>query len=307
MSWHSGIEAMTQMTRYKAIFAPATATDRARAFEEYWAYLVARDGAMEEDTRSLEHKTAHYRTIQAHPVRAGRSLTQARTLGEISRRVAQQDLTRADPRLLTLAVMYQFASHESAGIAAAWESTPRWAQCTSVREKITRYHLCEEFCHLRLFAEMFQVFDLRAEWATLSWSKRLMYGAFTHVPGWLLSPIALGSEVMGIVFYRHIRRVLQEVFAAEPQALARLLELLGEIMVDELGHIGERRNYLGNSGVRLARGLLPFLMRGFFGNIPGARRMLDVDRMIREAVVFDYSGIDPTITVRAWIPAYCQA
>ena len=82
--------------------------------------------------------------------------------------------------------------------------------------------------------------------------------------------------------------------------LARMVgELLGEIMVDELGHIGERRSFLGHSGVAFARGFLPVMMRRFFADIPEAAVILDVKRMIQEALVFDYSGIDAAITERA--------
>ena len=108
------------------------------------------------------------------------------------------------------------------------------------------------------------------------------------------------------MFYRHIWRVLEEVFATEPEALERLHELLGEIMVDELGHIGERRSFLGHTGVTFARKFLPVMMRRFFADIPEAEVILDVNRMVQETLVFDYSGIDAAITERAWIPAYCQ-
>jgi hypothetical protein len=135
---------------------------------------------------------------------------------------------------------------------------------------------------------------------------RTTYAAFARCPNWVLAPIAFGSEIMGILFYRHIWRVLEEVFATEPEGLERLHELLGEIMVDELGHIGERRSFLGPIGVTLARKLLPVMMRRFFADIPEAEVILDVERMVQEALVFDYSGINAAITERAWIPAYCQ-
>ena len=40
---------MGQLTRYKAIFTPASPADRRRAFEDYWAYLLERDGALHEE------------------------------------------------------------------------------------------------------------------------------------------------------------------------------------------------------------------------------------------------------------------
>lgn len=297
---------MAQRTRYRAIFAPASPSDRRRAFEDYWAYLLVRDGALHEEAQALEHKMGYYQRLQTRPVHARQSLTPAQTMAALADLLATQHRTQADRRLLALTIIYKFASHEAAGIRAAWLVTPSWERCRNLTDRITRYHLCEEFCHLRLFAEMFKVFALGVEWPLFSWPMRTAYGAFARCPNWLLAPIAFGSEVMGMMFYRHIWRVLEEVFAPEPEALERLHELLGEIMVDELGHIGERRSFLGHTGVTLARRVLPVMMRRFFADIPEAEVILDVNQMVQEALMFDYSGIDVAITERAWIPAYCQ-
>jgi hypothetical protein len=297
---------MAQVTRYKVIFAPASRSDRTRAFDDYWAYLRMRDGALQEETQSLVHKTAYHQSLQARPVCARQPLTPAQTMAELSDRLAAQGLAQADRRLLVLMAIYKFACHEAAGIQAAWRSTPSWERCRNLTDRITRYHLCEEFCHLRLFAEMFKVFALWVDWPILSWPMRTAYAAFTRFPDCLLRPIAFSSEVMGMMFYRHIWHVLEDAFATEPEALARLHELLGEIMVDELGHIGECRSYLGNTGVKLAHQILPVMIRRFFANIPEAEAILDLTRMVQEALAFDYSGINATITERAWIPFYCQ-
>jgi hypothetical protein len=298
---------MVQTTGYKVIFAPVSLSDRTRAFEDYWAYLLMRDGALQEEAQSLEHKTDYYQKLQMRSIHARQPLTPAQTMAELSALLASQTPPQADRRLLVLTAIYKFACHEAAGIREAWRLTPSWERCRNLTDRITRYHLCEEFCHLRLFAEMFKVFALRVDWPLLSWPMRTAYGTFARFPNWLLAPIAFGSELMGMTFYRHIWRLMEEVFAAEPEALERLHELLGEIMVDELGHIGERRSFLGNTGVKFARKVLPVMMRQFFADIPEAQAILDVEQMLQEALRFDYSGIDVTITARAWIPAYCQA
>jgi hypothetical protein len=297
---------MVQITPYRAIFVPASRPERSRAFEEYWAYLLRRDGALQEEARSLEHKTDYYQRLQTRPLRARLPLTPAQTMAELSDLLATQRLPHTDRRLLVLTAIYKFASHEAAGIREAWRATPCWEHCRNLTDRITRYHLCEEFCHLRLFAEMFKVFTLHVDWPLLPRPLCTAYRAFAHFPNWLLAPIAFSSEVMGMIFYRHIWRVLDEAFTPEPEVLERLHELLGEIMVDELGHIGERRSFLGDAGVYFARMVLPVMMRQFFANIPEATMLLDVDQMVQEALSFDYSGIDTAITERAWIPTYCQ-
>jgi len=297
---------MVQITRYKEIFAPASRSHRSRAFEDYWAYLLMRDGALQEEVQSLEFKTHYYQSLQTRPVCTQQPLTQAQTMAELSDLLATQHSPQADQRLLALTAIYKFASHEAAGIRAAWTATPSWERCRNLTDRITRYHLCEEFCHLRLFAEMFKVCRLRVDWPPLSWPARTAYGAFARLPGWCLDPIAFASEVMGMMFYRHTWRVLEEVFTPEPEVLRRLHELLAEIMVDELGHIGERRSFLGNTGVKVARTVLPVMIRRFFADIPEGEGLLDVNQMVQDAMAFDYSGIDRAITERAWIPAYCQ-
>src|SRR5262245_40039790 len=215
---------MVQITRYKAIFAPASRLERARAFEEYWVYLLRRDGTLQEETQSLKHKTDYYQRLQLRPLRAQQPLAAAQTMAELSGLLAAQRPLARDRRLLVLTAIYKFASHEAAGIREAWKSTPSWKHCRNLTDRITRYHLCEEFCHLRLFAEMFKIFALHVDWPLFSWPMRTAYRAFAHFPGGLLAPIAFGSEVMGMVFYRHIWRVLQEVFAPEPEVVERLHE-----------------------------------------------------------------------------------
>ncbi len=70
-----------------------------------------------------------------------------------------------DRKTLLLTFLYKFARHEWAGISAVWDGIPTMARSTSTTQKISRYHLCEEFCHIRLFHEMFRTFQLdQIEW-----------------------------------------------------------------------------------------------------------------------------------------------
>jgi hypothetical protein len=81
---------MAQLTRYRAIFAPASPSDRRHAFEDYWTYLLIRDGALHEEAQALEHKTGYYQRLQARPVRARQSLTPAPTMAALADLLATQ-------------------------------------------------------------------------------------------------------------------------------------------------------------------------------------------------------------------------
>jgi hypothetical protein len=132
---------------------------------------------------------------------------------------------------------------EWAGIEAAWSAVPTLDQCDDVRSRIARYHLAEEFCHVRLFGEMFRICHLdrvecRASCAGFTLPSRVFPRLF-----WERRPSSQNS--LGVAFYFHLKRLLDEVFADEPEALGQLQRLLEVITIDELSHIGQRRNYLG--------------------------------------------------------------
>ena len=104
----------------------------------------------------------------------------------------QDDPRRSTGSTLLLTFLYKFARHEWVGISAAWDATPAMTRVDSMIEKISRYHLCEEFCHMRLFHEMFRTFRLDGSSGSRSgkWMGR-MYRRLPAVPGarsWLPRP-----------------------------------------------------------------------------------------------------------------------
>lgn len=139
-----------------------------------------------------------------------------------------------DRKTLLLTCVYKFARHEWVGITGAWASTPALDNCRLLTDKISRYHLAEEFSQTRLFHEMFCTFRLdQVQWAPLGWFQQKIYEFFPKLPEAWMSPFAFVTELMGIIFYRKLDALLVEVFADEPEACQRLRDLLNEITIDE--------------------------------------------------------------------------
>ena len=59
----------------------------------------------------------------------------------------------------------------------------------------------------------------------------------------------------------------------------RLRELLTEIVVDEVAHAGQRRNFIGSLGMKASYKMLRPLYRAFFNDIPETKYLFDVDKM----------------------------
>jgi len=291
---------------YRSIFTPATRRERAANFEAYLAYSVEHDGEILEDQKGLRKKQQILTRFQSNPVRSGKPLPDPE--GFYRNYVKMEDDPRTLDRMtLLLTFLYKFARHEFVGISAAWDASSRIAESTSMIAKIGRYHLCEEFSHVRLFHEMFRTFHLdKVEWVPPGkWMGR-MYRLFPRFPEAFMAPPAFVTELMGLTVYQHIDGVLDKILADEPEARERVRALLREITTDELAHVGQRRNFMGPVGLGAARLLVEPMYRAFFRNIPETRLLFDLDRMIRDGKTFDYGSIAPEIVEKSWVPSYCK-
>src|SRR5690606_24136460 len=98
-----------------------------------------------------------------------------------------------------------------------------------------------------------------------------------------------------------------ELFADEPEVRARLQELLDEITIDEIAHVGQRRNFIGPLGMKISKVLVKPFYTLFFNDIPEIRHLFDLNRMIGDGLAFDFIELPDYMLVRSWIPAYCHA
>src|SRR5262249_15406184 len=240
-------------TLYRSIFTDSTPREREENFENYLSFTRARNGELLEAEKDLATKREILRAFHAAPVRARRTLRDPEAFYR-NHVTFRDDPARIDRKTLLFTCIYKVARHEWVGISAAWEASDSLAQARTTTGKISRYHLAEEFCHMRFFDEMFRTVHLdRVVWVPLSPFKQRLYRLFPAIPDAWKVPPAFVTELPGITFYRHVDALLDEVLDDEPEARQRIRHLLHEIMVDELAHIGQRRNFLGWAGTRMAR------------------------------------------------------
>jgi hypothetical protein len=292
--------------RHRSIFSPATSRQRAENFEDYWSFSQRHAGQIIEQDKDLTKKRDKLRYFQENPVRSRQPLPDPEVFYRNYVHLTD-DPTKIDRKTLMLMCIYKFARHEWVGISGAWDRIPPMAKAKKVTDKISRYHLAEEFCHVRFFHEMFRVFHLdRVEWVPLGPVMQSVYKVFPYVPGAVMDPPAFVTELMGITFYLHLDKLFDDVLADEPEARERLRALLSEIIVDEIAHAGQRRNFIGPLGMKASKMMVAPLYRAFFNDIPESKHLFDVDKMIEDGLAFDYSAIPPALLSRSWIPSYCQ-
>jgi len=291
---------------YRSIFSPARSRERRDNFEDYWIYSQDHAGEILEDERNLTRKKEVLTRFQNLAIRSRSLLSDPKSFYRNYLRIVD-DPRSLDRKTLLLTFLYKFARHEWAGISAVWDGIPTMARSSSTTEKISRYHLCEEFCHIRLFHEMFRTFQLnQIEWIPLGkWMGRV-YRYLPKLPESIMSPPAFVSELMGLTLYRHLDRLLDDILADEPEARDHIRSMLREITIDELAHTGQRRNFIGPIGIGVSRRMIVPMFRMFYRDLPESEYLLDVDKMIEEAAAFDYSTMTPEVIASSWVPSYCR-
>ena len=294
------------MRPYRSIFSPATTQERRDNFEDYWVYSQDHAGEILEGEKNLTRKRDALAKFRDRSIRVRKPLADPESFYRNYVRLVD-DPRRLDRKTLLLTFIYKFARHEWAGISAVWDGIPSMERSKSTTEKISRYHLCEEFCHIRLFHEMFRTFQLdQIEWIPLGRWMGGIYRYLPKLPESIMSPPAFVSELMGLTLYRHLDRLLDDILADEPEARDHIRSMLREIMIDELAHTGQRRNFIGPLGMAVSRGMVVPMFRMFYRDLPESECLLDVDKMIEEAIAFDYNAMSPDVIAASWVPTYCR-
>ncbi|MGR9099360.1 MAG: hypothetical protein ACU826_02225 [Gammaproteobacteria bacterium] len=294
-------------TLFRSIFTPATEQERKTNFENYWEFTQRHGGEFFESEKNLANKRSRLNYFRDNPVRL---LEQIADPSFFYRNYVdmKDDPASSDRLTLMLTCIYKFARHEWVGIEGAWISMPEMARLTCIEDRISRIHLAEEFCHIRLFEEMLRTCGMdQVEWVRQTPLKEAIYRIFPRLPGFLMDTPAFVTELMGVIFYCHLYALFDEVFTNEPEVRNRMKEILDEITVDEISHVGQRRNFIGAVGIKISRRLVKPFFNLFFRDIPEVERLFDVDRMIREGLDFDYNGLPACLIERSWIPSYCRA
>lgn len=293
--------------KFLSIFSPATAAQRKVNFDDYWVFTQQHGGELFEADKDLAKKRERLKYFQDNPVKLRKPLANPESF---YRNYVQMkdDPKSLPPMTLMLTGMYKFARHEWVGIKGAWDAVPDMANSHTVEDKISRVHLAEEFCHVRLFDEMLRTCGLdQVEWVPLGPIKEKIYEQFPKFPGFLMDVPAFVTELMGVTFYCHLHALINQLLVDEPEVRDRLRELLDEITIDEIAHVGQRRNFIGPLGIKISKTLVKPFYTLFFNDIPEVKELFDVKQMIKDGVAFDFNDLPERMIERSWIPDYCKA
>ena len=200
--------------------------------EGYRRYLAERDGAADLVRRRLERREEYFASIEARQVRSRRTIDRDAFLRNLRRRHPEAGLNRELAWLLATAKLNQ-AERFGVGLGETYgrNSAPD-------RPPEAVYLELEEHYHSRLLAYVLDMFDLPFQVVPPPLVMRQFVKLNVFLPERPGIPFVGAAEMAGCVLFDELRRAGVAIFDDEPEVAARIASLYGEILTDEIGHVG---------------------------------------------------------------------
>jgi hypothetical protein len=142
----------------------------------------------------------------------------------------------------------------------------------------------EEHYHSRILSDALATIGLQMAFATPALGIRVLIAVMIRLPRGIANVVILAAELAGVVLFQLLLEKARAVLSHEPAALARVEQLYGQILGDEIGHVLWVRSRLGPLRLALSQLMLPMVALLFRRGTPeidllfGARTLLDRTR-----------------------------
>ena len=265
------------------VFEPMTPAEQTRFRAAYLAYLQRRDGVPDLKTQRFSVREGFFAELDATPnVWVGPP--------PVNQAVFDRNHAKRNPDPhLDEATLWALATAktnraERYGVEYALEHNDRSREAASDPHA---YIQIEEFYHTRILRDALATIGLRMEMGRPALTTRTLIRTMVQLPEKYANIVVLCGEICGVAVFALLLEKARELFAHQPQVLARQETLFAQIMVDEVGHVHFVRSQLSPQRLALAKWLLPLVAWGLLDESPELTRLFGRGELMRRIVEAD--------------------
>lgn len=241
----------------------------AEGIEGYRAYLRERNGEADLLNRRLAHREEFFAKIEANPVRSRRMIDPDAFERAMRSRRPASDISRELAFLLATAKLNQ-AERFGVGLG---ETYGKNSGGDTLPERV--YTELEEHYHTRLLAYVLDMFDLPFRVTPPAFVMRQFVKLAVFIPENMSFAFVGASEIAGCAMFDLLGEAGSGLFADEPEVADRIRLLYGEILTDEIGHVGYCAARCSRAGRSIMRLLSRPIARLFARQTPEILRVVD--------------------------------
>lgn len=264
-------------------FQPMSTDEKTRFRAEYLAYLRNRDGVPDLLAQRFDVRERFFAQIDASPV-----VWQGPP--PVDQAVFDRNYMRRTPeRGLDDAMLWALATAKTN--RAERYGVEREVEVHGVPPNATDdphvYIQVEEFYHTRILEDALGALGVHMKVAKPGVTTQLLVRAMVNLPDGLSDPVVLCGEIVGVALFSLLLEKARELFASQPEALARIEALFGQIMVDEVGHVHFVRSRLSASQLAWAKRMLPLVAHGALDDLPELVKLFGRKTIVQRVVAAD--------------------
>jgi hypothetical protein len=267
-------QGLTGTSESRSCFRPLSSPQREDFRGIYLDYLRERNGAADLELRTCEKRESALCWIASRPV----LVEDAHRLDQFS--FARNQSVRVPEVGLSMQMLWAVCA-ASINLAEAWgvDYTFRLRDHRD-HEDPYAWVLLEESYHTRLLGDCVRALGLEMTIRPPRAVVRTLLKGTLRLPYAWSNVTILASEVIGVVAFKALQRMASELFAYEPDVLARIDGVFDQIITDEIGHVMWLQSTMDPARLGLTRQLIPWLARAYLRDIPVAAMLLGRDELL---------------------------
>lgn len=160
----------------------------------------------------------------------------------------------------------------------------------------------EELSHTRMLLDAVRLFGVEVELPAPPRSLRFFLGLISRLPRAIGNMLVLAAECNGIMLFLKMREKAATLFGTDSDVGRRVQGLLGEILIDELGHVAYLRATLDPLRLKISSLLSRLLARALYAAVPSNGKLFDIRAMVREVHALSWDRMPADVRARAFNP-----
>lgn len=267
------------------LFTALSTTQRQAFRAHYLRYLRTRDGVPNRENHTLETREQLFLRIEANPVVWVGAPPVDHEVFDRNQMLHTPESGLDDRTLWALATAKVNRS-ERYGV----ELSAEHCGFSSGEEDPQVYVEIEEFYHTRILCDALRTIGLEMTMCAPGSLMRMIIHSMIYLPECLRNVTVFVGEIVGVMCFRLLLDKGRELFANQPQVVARIETLFSQILVDEVGHVHYVRSLLGQTRLRMAKLLHPLIAGQMIDQVPELARLFGREQLLAEILKTDVDG-----------------
>lgn len=176
-------------------------------------------------------------------------------------------------------------------------------QGTTDPEDPMTYVEIEEIYHTRLLIQTVSTLGVPYEMKVPPLFVRVLTMGIILLPKPLEYMVVFFAEVIGTTLFAALAERARSLVDPQSPVGARVISLVEEILIDEIGHVTYARAHLGPVRLWIAKQMTRFLARAMYKATPAIDALFDANILAERAKTLDLSTLPAHILARAYAPS----